>query len=67
MSNVWHPIETAPKDGRYILLWGTDGEPFRMTIGSWLWGEKWMPMESDRFYVTQPSHWMALPEPPKAD
>lgn len=59
----WKPIDTAPKDGTYVLVgqWMVDyeGPYFRMGV-SW-WSEQWgwggnVPDE--------PTHWMPLPPPP---
>ena len=57
----WQPIETAPKDGGWILVcrgnnhgvveWDRNNEHWR--IGPFL-------------YFDRPSYWMPLPEPPAA-
>jgi hypothetical protein len=72
----WQPIETAPKDGRRILVF----EPEFQTGGvvmeaSWwdAWNDDeshtgWMPAnldERDGFYLF-PTHWMPLPASPSA-
>jgi len=73
----WQPIETAPKDGRDMLLWNGECQ----CVGAWA-------TESDRYgNVTPqtwhsvgptvygpddatidppPTHWMPLPAPPQA-
>lgn len=76
----WRPIETAPRDGTRILLYRpTAGEWGQFVFGKYendeyakkpkphfrtdlerLWG-----VRSDR--ESQPTHWMPLPEPPKAE
>ena len=68
----WQPIETAPKDGREILLY--DGD--RVTFGGYLNAQSqgvepqaehetfcgwWSVSGSDDVFT----HWMPLPEPPK--
>lgn len=68
----WQPIETAPRDGTYILLgWSVnptkDGEFPKMSVGKsidrdsgwWLtagWASSTVQMA--------PTHWMPLPPPP---
>jgi Lar family restriction alleviation protein len=70
----WEPIETAPKDGRHILLFGTQDRMEGLHIqgqfafsgywddidGSWCSaGSTWV----GPFY--RPTHWQPLPAPPK--
>jgi hypothetical protein len=68
--NEWQKIETAPKDGRQVLVYSTLGNPstsegiriaeFSFTDYN---GDEWWQMDDGR-YVQNPSHWMPLPEPP---
>lgn len=66
----WMPIESAPKDGRDILM--TDGETVAQV--SW-WVNEWMlnigqnPCCHDTWasVCEPPSHWMPLPLPPTAN
>ena len=64
----WQPIETAPKDGRQILVF--DGkemaaaEYYQAKDGSAFWeiGHS----ERARLYLRKTlTHWMPLPEPPE--
>lgn len=71
----WMPIETAPKDGRMVLL-GFAGESQIVCVGQWVE----MSVNADYYdmlpcwvgwvwgspsALIDPSHWMPLPEPPK--
>lgn len=74
----WQPIETAPKDGTYILVWsereGWRGNP-RMVCATWepsgtgawaIYGAG--PTRHSEQWLDRgiiPTHWMPLPEPPK--
>jgi hypothetical protein len=71
----WQPIETAPKDADFILLYGKVRRaapelslPFPVQIvGYWdEIDEDWCCITSgiNGPYVTA-THWMPLPEPPK--
>lgn len=76
----WQPIETAPKNGRPILVFGEfageitgpAGDPF---IGVAIWrgdrtdypGFEWSAENTDAYSGWwKPSHWMPLPPPPAA-
>jgi len=72
--NEWQPIETAPTNGRSVLLalsskhvtvgrWEPQQfhktpRPYWSTERGWLFGISW-----DR--KNQPTHWMPLPDPPR--
>lgn len=53
----WQPIETAPRDGTWILVYvnGTVTNAF-FYLGHW--------DDGDYFSRMEPTHWMPLPEPP---
>jgi len=65
---MWKPIETAPQDGTFVLLYD-DG--YKHSSNSYLiaqfdggvwWGKK---TNSGRAIIWQEAtHWMPLPEPP---
>lgn len=67
-----NPIETAPKDGRFILLFGPSGymtTPLRCEIARWdpeyRPGSPWQTYSNDVFCIcggSEPTHWMELPE-----
>ncbi len=63
MCSEWQPIETAPKDGRRVLVmweyWSS--EPFVAYFKHGRWnGEVALSECSD----DGPTHWMPLPSPP---
>lgn len=63
-AQQWQPIESAPKDGTYVLcFWnGKNIDPLR-----WL-SERagWQPYGSARVGGLNPTHWMPLPAAPDA-
>ena len=75
----WQPIETAPKDGTFVLLYGIRshwqgprangprprklGEP-SVRQGHWSSG-LWQTGDLSRWEA--PTHWMPLPEPPSTN
>jgi hypothetical protein len=76
----WRPIETAPKDGTYVLLFFPSrpiSDTFTGIVRSGCWGYVEDDDDSDGWYehpeddMTQragdglPTHWMPLPDPPK--
>lgn len=69
--NNWKPIETAPKDGREILLW-LPAPYSRVEKAHWfeIWGN-WQSCDfiepTDEYCgigSELPTHWQPLPEPP---
>jgi hypothetical protein len=57
----WKPIETSPRDGTRILLYGT---PARTTIGYYDPDlEEWSRIFKFKW---EPTHWQPLPPPPAA-
>jgi hypothetical protein len=75
----WMPIETAPKDGTDILLYGTwageihgIAEAPTMDIGHWAGGksdyqgDEWWSLATGDAYACwmRPTHWMPLPAAP---
>lgn len=63
----WQPIETAPKDGTFVLLFTACG----CIEGFWSYGE-WeqsvcaASYDMAHAYIEcRPTHWMPLPPPPK--
>jgi hypothetical protein len=77
---VWRPIETAPKDGSWVLLqggnidyeWDGDTKP-PVVVGQYIGGaahhdeQRWQYAWYDSGYYGEyegPTHWMPLPQPP---
>ena len=64
----WQPIETAPKDGTEVLVYG-DGQGMSVawweTKYIWVRPGAWVSDfgRSDT-HTHEPSHWMPLPPPP---
>lgn len=66
-SSNWQTIETAPRTGKWILLWWPDvtDAPF---VGYWCEVKhKWVDATSGSGWgnVLDPTHWQPLPPPPK--
>jgi hypothetical protein len=63
----WQPIETAPKDGRKLLLWwaGMSRVGRCAGVGAARDGGDWWQVPSLEFAPTgRPTHWMPLPAAP---
>lgn len=62
---AWQPIETAPKDGTFVLLTDSDCDPCwliaQWTRDAW-WGQRTPSGKCTIWRVA--THWMPLPEPP---
>lgn len=60
----WQPIETAPKDGTYILGW--NDELLSPVVMFWKMGPQYQSYwaTAPAHYVKRPTHWMPLPPPP---
>lgn len=58
----WQPIETAPQDGRRVLLWAKQWEA--PNTGQF-YGEHWKIDGQLGPFAYPPTHWMPLPTPPK--
>ena len=61
----WQPIETAPKDGTLVLLYG-NGARVQWQVSEWYIEDEfagWHPWNWPDY--EKPTHWMQLPKPPK--
>lgn len=60
----WKLIETAPKDGTWVLIWETAGTNTKYSpadVAHYHLGD-WYNADKQRLYGA--SHWMPLPAPP---
>lgn len=68
----WQPIETAPKDGQEIILYGEMRQPKGISpkredieahvFCGYYFAGLW---QCGGVYIAYPSHWMPLPPPPQ--
>lgn len=61
----WKPIETAPKDGTRVL--GLCDNYYRPCAEEIYWQRPGVWLRESEKNVVNPTHWMPLPPPPKAD
>ena len=75
MSNTnWQPIETAPKDGRLILVANIDGAKQNPSVVYYENGSlsfditpHFRASTHEVITVSAFTHWMPLPDPPKGE
>ena len=62
----WRPIETAPRDGSFILVCDIKDRRM-MTVVFWIDDESWPWARDDdgEFSPDSFTHWMPLPESPE--
>jgi hypothetical protein len=58
----WQPIETAPKDGREVLIFVGSGYDGGVIVANWREGGGWNDWDGD---LWEPTHWMPFPEAPE--
>ena len=64
----WKPIDTAPRDGGFVLVFDADTEAPEIWVASWLEfdgdpdGGSWIT--ADLCVLPGASYWMALPKRP---
>jgi len=63
----WEPMETAPKDGTFCLIYVYNPPCVAQYKKNRRSGEEWWETDSgETFPKDKPSYWMPLPEPPKS-
>ena len=63
----WQPIETAPKDGTWVLAyWPTMSITLYPKV-AFNMGDEYGWETPDDYGQIFPTHWMPLPEPPQPD
>jgi hypothetical protein len=65
----WQPIETAPKDGTTVLVYGMEmaAEPYAIIPYACRWSadrSRWIEAGGEGWASCDPSFWMPLPVPP---
>ncbi len=69
-ASEWQPIETAPKDGKRIIVYCPKLDGPKENIVSYQRNGTnfpWRADEGNLLQRDQPTHWMPLPEPPAGD
>lgn len=65
----WQPIAAAPKDETWVLLWLPAWGQGQARLGQWLGSpgsEGWYGREWKEVFHDGPTHWLPIPEPPRA-
>ena len=71
---TWQPIETAPKDGKRVLVYAWQDGVSLLGVGFWVqprtlaelggWICRTLPEQDVDGTFSDPTHWMPLPAPP---
>jgi hypothetical protein len=67
-STDWRPIDSAPRDGTEVLLYGRterDGRFFAPDCNVGWWDEENLGGWQARDLPIDPTHWAPLPQPPE--
>lgn len=75
MESNWQPIETAPRDGTRVVVWGVavaevgDGSNDTPVAMDAAWEHNRFRVTATTYYSLDvyPTHWMPLPAPPRPD
>lgn len=60
----WQPIETAPRDGTWLLVAGPDRTGARRMVCRWMADRQWESADDGHGAYINPTHWMPLLEAP---
>jgi hypothetical protein len=69
-ETTWQPIETAPRDGRKLLVWWPYWQPNHAVVahfeafGGWMGDCCLSEFHEVVFPERNPTHWMELPNAP---
>ena len=64
-GSEWRTIDSAPKDGTAIILYGAKGR-YKVLVAKW--DANWKAWQSEPGkWTAYPTHWMPLPAPPGSD
>jgi hypothetical protein len=58
----WQPIESAPRDGTYVLGFGLHEQRGTYIDVIHYWSDRWTVVWMHGY--GEPTHWMPLPDPP---
>lgn len=60
----WQPIETAPRDERFILVFAEHGIDVAYFFGERVVGARTALLWCNNDVIFEATHWMPLPAPP---
>ena len=62
---AWRPVETAPRDGQWVMLWWPRREQF--PVFGYFEAGRWHSRYTLSFDGDpQPTHWLSIPAPPES-
>jgi hypothetical protein len=64
-KDKWQPIETAPKDGTFVLLYCPSSLGSYMDVYSFTECGGWQCSNFEYSPYPDPTHWMPLPDAPE--
>jgi hypothetical protein len=64
---MWRPIETAPRDGRKVLLCEIKNGEYEEWPETFYWDGDWYAAIDGCSLTISHTHWQPLPAPPEID